>query len=110
MTPRTTLALLFLTALGVLVLLHRLPAPMLGAYVAISLACYAVYAFDKSAARKRQRRVPERMLHLLALAGGWPGALLAQQRLRHKTQKQPFVAVFWGTVALNCGALWWWLR
>jgi uncharacterized membrane protein YsdA (DUF1294 family) len=35
------------------------------------------------------------------LACGWPGALLAQQLLRHKSSKQAFVAVFWATVIAN---------
>jgi len=35
--------------------------------------------------------------------GGWPGALVAQQKLRHKTKKQPFRTVFWATVVMNCG-------
>jgi uncharacterized membrane protein YsdA (DUF1294 family) len=38
---------------------------------------------------------------LLALAGGWPGALLAQQLLRHKTSKPGFIAMFWFTVLIN---------
>jgi uncharacterized membrane protein YsdA (DUF1294 family) len=46
-------------------------------------------------------------LHLFALAGGWPGALIAQRLLRHKTKKQSFQVVFWATVALNCGILGW---
>lgn len=74
------------------------------AYGCMSLVTYTVYALDKSAARRRRHRVPERTLHLLALFGGWPGALLAQQRLRHKTRKAAFRAVFWLTVLLN-GAL-----
>jgi uncharacterized membrane protein YsdA (DUF1294 family) len=37
----------------------------------------------------------------LGLACGWPGALLAQQLLRHKTAKGSFVATFWGTVVVN---------
>lgn len=67
----------------------------------MSLATYAVYALDKSAARRKRRRVPERTLHLLALLGGWPGALLAQQHLRHKSGKTAFLLVFWLTVLLN---------
>jgi len=40
-------------------------------------------------------------LHLLSLAGGWPGALLAQQLLRHKSAKAEFRQVFWATVVIN---------
>jgi len=42
---------------------------------------------------------------MLALLGGWPGAWFAQRRLRHKSRKQPFRAVFWITVLLNLAAL-----
>ena len=41
------------------------------------------------------------LLHGLALACGWPGALLAQQILAHKRAKQAFVRRFWLCVALN---------
>jgi uncharacterized membrane protein YsdA (DUF1294 family) len=67
----------------------------------MSLVTYAVYAADKSAARKRRHRVPERTLHLLALLGGWPGALLAQRVLRHKTSKPHFLLVFRLTALLH---------
>ncbi len=66
--------------------------------VLISLLSYAMYAADKRAAQQGRRRVPERTLHLFALLGGWPGALLAQRRLRHKTAKPRFLIVFWLTV------------
>jgi uncharacterized membrane protein YsdA (DUF1294 family) len=46
-------------------------------------------------------------LHLWALVGGWPGALLAQRLIRHKSVKAEFRNVFWGTVALNVVALIW---
>lgn len=74
---------------------------LLLAYVGLSLLTFMVYAFDKSAAVSGRWRTAEQTLHLLSLAGGWPGALLAQQLLRHKSSKQSFVHVFWATVALN---------
>jgi uncharacterized membrane protein YsdA (DUF1294 family) len=74
-----------------------------------SVLTYIVYAIDKTAARQNRSRVPERTLHLMALCGGWPGALLAQQRLRHKTQKLRFQLVFWLTGLFQLGALWVWL-
>jgi len=46
-------------------------------------------------------------LHIFALAGGWPGALVAQKLFHHKTKKLSFRIVFWITVALNCGFLGW---
>jgi uncharacterized membrane protein YsdA (DUF1294 family) len=49
--------------------------------------------------------VPEKTLHMMALAGGWPGAWLAQKMFRHKTSKKEFQVVFWLTVVLNIGAL-----
>lgn len=76
-------------------------------YSVASLATFAVYAFDKSAARSGRWRTRERTLHALALVGGWPGALLAQKVLRHKSRKPSFQIMFWLTTVLNCGALVW---
>lgn len=77
------------------------PRWLVWAYLGISALTFLTYAVDKSAARRDARRTPEKTLHLLALFGGWPGALVAQQLLRHKSSKQDFRAVFWGTVVLN---------
>lgn len=110
MTVRSIIAALFLGFIAGAVLADKLPSAVLTAYLAASLIAYIVYAYDKSAARTQQRRTPERTLHLLALLGGWPGALVAQQRLHHKSKKTSFLVVFWVTVMLNCGALGWWLR
>lgn len=70
-------------------------------YVLVSLLTFFAYAFDKSAAQRGRWRTSERTLHTLGLACGWPGALLAQQLLRHKSSKPGFVAAFWGTVLVN---------
>jgi uncharacterized membrane protein YsdA (DUF1294 family) len=80
------------------------------AYGALSVVCFILYAIDKSAAVNGRWRTPESTLHLLALAGGWPGAILAQQWLRHKSSKLAFRIVFWCTVALNMGAFMWLAR
>ncbi len=72
-------------------------------YGVASLATFLLYAIDKHAARTGIRRQPERRLLLLGLIGGWPGALLAQRRLRHKTSKPAFLKLFWCTVALHTG-------
>lgn len=72
-----------------------------------SVFAYILYAKDKSAAVMGTWRVPEKTLHTAALLCGWPGALVAQQRLRHKTKKKRFRAVFWLTVLINLAGLAW---
>jgi uncharacterized membrane protein YsdA (DUF1294 family) len=74
-------------------------------YLSASAIAFLAYAVDKKAARARRARISENTLHLLALFGGWPGALLAQKVLRHKSSKKSFRRVFLGTVILNCFGL-----
>jgi uncharacterized membrane protein YsdA (DUF1294 family)/cold shock CspA family protein len=74
------------------------------AYALLSIICLLAYAFDKSAAVAGRWRASEQSLLLLGLAGGWPGGLLAQQLLRHKSSKASFRSAFWGTVVLNVTA------
>jgi uncharacterized membrane protein YsdA (DUF1294 family) len=70
-------------------------------FTLITLLTFLTYAYDKWAARGGHWRISEKTLHILSLVGGWVGALLAQQLLRHKTVKQPFQPVFWCTIFLN---------
>lgn len=70
-------------------------------YVFVSLVAFLAYALDKSAAIQKRWRTSEGTLLLIGFACGWPGALLAQQFLRHKSSKPSFVAAFWLTVLLN---------
>ena len=83
------------------------PKGILLLYLAASAATIVVYAVDKSAAKQGRWRVSETTLHLLAIFGGWPGALVAQQIFRHKSRKPSFQAAFLLTVVLNCALLWW---
>jgi uncharacterized membrane protein YsdA (DUF1294 family)/cold shock CspA family protein len=72
-----------------------------GYFIAAILFSYVLYAADKSFARKGWRRIPENTLHVSELLGGWPGAYVAQRRLRHKCSKTGFKVVFWGIVFLH---------
>lgn len=54
-----------------------------------------LYARDKRQARQKEWRISEKALHLVELLGGWPGAYLAQRRLRHKCSKGSYQFVFW---------------
>jgi uncharacterized membrane protein YsdA (DUF1294 family)/cold shock CspA family protein len=75
------------------------------AYPVVSLLTFALYWDDKRNARRGTWRTSEAMLHFFELMGGWPGALLAQQKFRHKTRKVSFQVVFW-TIVLAHQALW----
>ncbi|MDR0226209.1 MAG: cold shock and DUF1294 domain-containing protein [Burkholderiaceae bacterium] len=98
----------FFCVLGLLAWSGRMPWILLLAHGLVSTATYLAYKADKSAAIEDRWRTPEAQLHLMALAGGWPGALLAQRVLRHKSSKPSFQMVFWITVVLH-GALLGWL-
>jgi len=81
------------------------PDPLLLAYGVASLLALILFGFDKLAARRNSRRVPEATLHLVELLCGVPGALLAQQLFRHKRSKPSFYLVSWAIAALHV-ALW----
>lgn len=84
-----------------------IPMPLCVVYLTLSVLTFVVYAIDKSKAKRGVWRIPEKTLHLLSLVGGWPGALIAQQMLRHKSRKTSFQVMFWLTLGLNLGALVW---
>ena len=91
----------------VAVVTEFLPLIIAGAYCVMSLVTYVAYAIDKSAAQNGRWRTKESTLHLFALLGGWPGALLAQQTLRHKSRKEAFTFIYKITVFLNlCFLIW----
>ncbi|RKY14336.1 MAG: hypothetical protein DRP52_00330 [Planctomycetota bacterium] len=85
-----TLAAIFVTAFSFL-LAHFLQIRFLYAYlIGINLTTLVSYDFDKHQAVHNHSRIPEIVLHLLALAGGSPAALGAQITFRHKTKKRIF--------------------
>jgi uncharacterized membrane protein YsdA (DUF1294 family) len=70
-------------------------------YGVTSLVLFFLYGIDKRAARLSHHRIPEARLHFLALLGGMPGALIAQQVFRHKTRKTGFQLVTWAIAILH---------
>src|SRR3954454_25013760 len=66
--------------------------------LAINLTTAVLYGYDKRAAIVGGLRVPERVLHGFAFAGGTPAAYLSQRIFRHKTIKSKFriwfIAIF----------------
>jgi uncharacterized membrane protein YsdA (DUF1294 family)/cold shock CspA family protein len=97
----------FLGVIGTFVLIGKLPSVIFGIYLGLSALTFIAYAVDKSAARNNRWRTKENTLLMLGLAGGWPGALVAQQVYRHKSKKQSFRSAFWFSVVVNCVALGW---
>lgn len=95
----------FLVLLLLAHLIGNPPRWIIGLYLVVSIVTFLAYAGDKAAAQKGSRRTSEGTLHTLALIGGWPGALVAQQLLRHKSVKAEFRLTFWGTVAINVASL-----
>jgi uncharacterized membrane protein YsdA (DUF1294 family)/cold shock CspA family protein len=73
-------------------------------YVGTSVLCVLIYWADKAAAAQGGWRVSESALLLLGLAGGWPGAIVAQRLFHHKTKKRSFQAAFAGSVVVNVAA------
>lgn len=95
----------FYAVLAVVAFMGKLSWAVVGWYVLIGVVTYAMYAKDKSAAQQGTWRTPESSLHLLSILGGWVGAMLAQNYLRHKTQKSEFRLVYYLTVIINLALL-----
>lgn len=100
-------AALFFAFLTGLVVMEEVHVLLVVYYGLISAVTFLVYGDDKSAAVQGRWRTSEASLHTIALIGGWPGALVARRVFGHKTTKQPFLTIFWGTVIANGVALAW---
>ncbi len=107
---RILLPMLFWMALiGWGVMEKRIPPWAIGVGAIFNLVTFSVYAHDKYAAQNGRWRVNENTLHSLSLIGGWPGAWLAQQTMRHKSRKVSFRTSYWMTVVAHFALLLGWL-
>ncbi len=89
--------LLIIAAIGSLLATH----PLLMWFLTINVLTLVMYGADKMAARKGMSRIPEAILLVFGVTGGWPGAIAGQQLFRHKTQKQPFKSYFFISVVVS---------
>lgn len=105
--PMQILCVVYIVALAILSVSGFLNGMVLLFVSIINVMTYWFYAQDKESAQNGQRRVPENTLHVLSFLGGWPAAWLAQQRLRHKTQKQPFRKIYFCTIFFNILLILW---
>jgi uncharacterized membrane protein YsdA (DUF1294 family) len=107
--PHKTLAIASFAALAIVGWWGKLPI-LAGYYGLMSIVSFALYSGDKRSAANGEWRAPENVLHAADVFGGWPGGLLAQGFLRHKSSKRSFQVTFWFTVAVNCGVVYYILK
>lgn len=98
---RNVLLLLFAALFAAAAYLWQAPPLAAGLYLAGSAICFVMYALDKAAAKAGRWRTSEGALLFWAFACGWPGAIVAQKLMRHKSHKRSFGNRFLATVALN---------
>lgn len=106
-TLYSLVAVAFLGGVGALVSTKKLAPAFLFLYIGISLLTFLLYWRDKVKANRDEWRIAEQTLHGFSLLGGWPGALMAQRLLHHKSRKRSFQVVFIATVILNLALVSW---
>lgn len=97
----------FFGVVALLTIFGRLWWPVLCVYIVMSMAAFYAYKHDKEAVQVDAWRTSEQKLIVLGLIGGWPGALVARHRFRHKTKKVAFRVEYWLSVVLNIAGLAW---
>ncbi|MBR1673154.1 MAG: DUF1294 domain-containing protein [Fretibacterium sp.] len=111
-SPRTFF--LITAAVGVAVtafVLRKLGGGLLPAYpfwlLCSSIVTFFFYGYDKRQSRSGGWRVPEAVLHLLSLIGGFAGGYLGRRFFRHKTQEPLFLVVIVLAALLHAGFCTW---
>ena len=74
--------------------------------ILLNIAAFIVWCVDKAQAKRGGWRVPEKMLFLLAAAGGSIGAIAAMHIVRHKTRKWYFRIGLPAILILQIAAVW----
>jgi len=96
-----SLAVMLMFVVGFLGWLKIRLMPLLAYLFAVNVVVFVLYGIDKLCALVKCLRVPEKLLHILALLGGSPMALLGQHLFNHKVSKEHFLVVYWIIVAVQ---------
>ncbi len=94
-------AAMLLIVLELLVIMGKVPFAVTAWYAAMGAVSAHLYWRDKRAAMAGTWRVSERTLHIVDLAGGIIGGLLAQHRYRHKKSKPSFQTTTFAVVTAH---------
>ena len=70
-------------------------------FLSINLVTFFFYGYDKRFSWTFYYRIPESILHSLAICGAAPGGLVGQMFFRHKTMKKSFQIVYWVIVIVQ---------
>lgn len=76
--------------------------------IAVNLLGFTLMGLDKCFAQKRERRIHERTLFLIAAFGGALGSILGMYAFHHKTRKNAFrfgmpaILLLYITIAAAC--------
>ena len=79
-----------------------LKVPVYLAYLAaINIVTFCFYGFDKFQAKREGGRIPEKILHMVAILGGAPGGIAGQWVFHHKIRKQIFHIILWTSLFVH---------
>ena len=104
------LAAILIAALAVVLIVWTNLNPFWVWIGAAGLVTFLMYGYDKAQAKRAGPRVPEIVLHGLALAGGFAGGWAGMLLFRHKTRHPAFIIILAASTVLYLalGYLWFW--
>lgn len=73
--------------------------------IVMNVLGYGLMGHDKARAQKRGRRVPEKRLFTVALAGGALGSWIGMRSFRHKTKHKSFILGIPALLVLNAACV-----
>lgn len=87
-------------------ILEFIRVPLAVWFAAVSVVSVVLTVYDKSASKKRKRRIPERTLLIFAAVGGALAMYVTMQIIRHKTNHTKFMVPLPIFILLHLAAAW----